>query len=123
MRSLVQMKIVCSGPTVPLANLMATPCRAQPVVRSPGLGPAGAAVQSGSERSDSIRDAPAERSWRVDETYIRVAGQWTHFYRAIDSAANTIDFLLSPRRDVTAAKAFIHWRSGKPAHSAPCHQC
>ena len=47
------------------------------------------------------------RSWRVDETYIRVAGQWTYLYRAIDSAGNTIDFLLSPQRDVIAARAFL----------------
>jgi IS6 family transposase len=32
------------------------------------------------------------RSWRVDETYIRVAGQWTYLYRAVDSAGDTIDF-------------------------------
>ena len=47
------------------------------------------------------------RSWRVDETYIRVAGQWTYLYRAIDSAGNTIDFLLSPYRDTFAAKSFL----------------
>jgi transposase-like protein len=46
-------------------------------------------------------------SWRVDETYIRVAGRWTYLYRAIDSAGNTIDFLLSPNRDLTAAKGFL----------------
>lgn len=47
------------------------------------------------------------RSWRVDETYVRVAGTWTYLYRAIDSAGNTIDFLLSPKRDLTAAKTFL----------------
>lgn len=47
------------------------------------------------------------RSWRVDETYVRVAGQWTYLYRAIDSAGNTIDFLLSPKRDLIAAKSFL----------------
>jgi transposase-like protein len=47
------------------------------------------------------------RSWRVDETYIRVAGQWTYLYRAIDSAGNTIDFLLSPKRYLVAAKGFL----------------
>ena len=35
------------------------------------------------------------RSWRMDETYIRVAGKWTYLYRAIDSTGDTIDFLLS----------------------------
>jgi transposase, IS6 family len=47
------------------------------------------------------------RSWRVDETYVRVAGRWTYLYKAIDSAGNTIDFLLSPNRDLTAAKGFL----------------
>ena len=47
------------------------------------------------------------RSWRVDETYVRVAGTWTYLYPAIDSVGNTIDFLLSPKRDHTAAKAFL----------------
>src|SRR5437763_10154799 len=32
------------------------------------------------------------RSWRVDETYVRVAGVWTYLYRAVDSAGETIDF-------------------------------
>jgi len=56
------------------------------------------------------------RSWRVDETYIRVAGQWTYLYRAIDSAGNTIDFMLSPKRDRIAAKAFLQfalWSAGR----------
>lgn len=47
------------------------------------------------------------RSRRVDETYVRVAGPWTYLYRAIDSAGNTIDFLLSPYRDAVAAKGFL----------------
>lgn len=47
------------------------------------------------------------RSWPVGETYVRVAGTWTYLYRAIDSSGNTIDFLLSPKRDLTAAKAFL----------------
>ena len=47
------------------------------------------------------------RSWRVDETYVRVAGKWTYLYRAIDSAGDTIDFLLSPNRDLIAAKGFL----------------
>ena len=47
------------------------------------------------------------RSWRVDETYIRVAGRWTYLYRAVDSAGETIDFMLSPYRDLTTAKPFL----------------
>src|ERR1043166_9171630 len=50
---------------------------------------------------------PPNASWRVDETMVRVAGQWTYLYRAVDSAGDTIDFMLSPRRDLTAAKLFL----------------
>ena len=35
---------------------------------------------------------PTNRSWRTDETYVRVAGRWTYLYRAVDSAGATIDF-------------------------------
>ena len=55
-------------------------------------------------------------SWRVDETYIRVAGKWTYLYRAVDSEGNTIDFMLSPDRDLTAAKHFLQlalWQTGQ----------
>src|SRR6516225_8178231 len=47
------------------------------------------------------------RSWRVDETYVRVAGKWAYLYRAVDSAGDTIDFMLSPKRDLTAARLFL----------------
>ena len=53
------------------------------------------------------------RSWRVDETYVRVAGAWTYLYRAVDSTGETIDFMLSPKRDAVAAKHFLQmalWR-------------
>ena len=54
------------------------------------------------------------RSWRMDETYVRVAGRWTYLYRAVDSEGNTIDFMLSPNRDLAAAKHFLQlalWRT------------
>jgi len=50
---------------------------------------------------------PTGASWRVDETYIRVAGEWTYLYRAVDSQGATVDFYLSPTRDVAAAKFFL----------------
>jgi hypothetical protein len=58
-------------------------------------------------------------SWRVDETYLRVAGKWTYLYRAVDSTGNTIDFLLSPKRDAAAAKRFFQkaLRVSKPSTS------
>jgi transposase, IS6 family len=45
-------------------------------------------------------------SWRVDETYIKVKGEWLYLYRAVDSASNTLEFLLSKHRDIQAAKRF-----------------
>jgi transposase, IS6 family len=47
------------------------------------------------------------RSWRVDETYVKVAGNWAYLYRAVDSAGGTIEFMLSPKRDLIAAKMFL----------------
>ncbi len=46
-------------------------------------------------------------SWRVDETYIKVKGEWKYLYRAVDSAGNTLDFLLTAKRDATAAERFF----------------
>ncbi|WP_414476014.1 IS6 family transposase [Microvirga sp. M2] len=46
-------------------------------------------------------------SWRVDETYIRVKGKWVYLYRAVDARGQTIDFLLSPKRDAAAARRFF----------------
>jgi transposase-like protein len=49
----------------------------------------------------------ADRSWRVDETYIKVRGEWTYLDRAVDKTGQTVDFRLSRTRDVAAAKAFF----------------
>ena len=50
---------------------------------------------------------PRSRSWRVDETYIKVHGKWADLYRAVDKFANTTDFYLSATRDTKAAKRFL----------------
>ena len=50
---------------------------------------------------------PTNDSWRVDETYIKVKGKWKYFYRAVDSNGETIDFMLSAKRNRTAAKRFF----------------
>ncbi len=47
------------------------------------------------------------RSWRMDETYIRVKGQWKYLYRAVDKAGHTVDFLLTTKRDRRAAARFL----------------
>ena len=47
------------------------------------------------------------RRWRMDETYIKIKGQWKYLYRAVDSEGQTIDFLLTARRDAAAALRFF----------------
>jgi transposase-like protein len=53
------------------------------------------------------RRGKAGRRWHVDEMYIKVAGRWCYLYRAIDSDGNLVETLLSPTRDMDAAKAFF----------------
>ena len=50
---------------------------------------------------------PTGSSWRVDETYIKVKGRWAYLYRAVDKQGQTVDFLLSEKRDTAAAKRFF----------------
>jgi transposase-like protein len=50
---------------------------------------------------------PTNNSWRVDKTYIEVKGKPKYLYRAVDSAGNTLDFLLSAKRNAAAAKRFF----------------
>jgi IS6 family transposase len=46
-------------------------------------------------------------SYRLDETYVKVGTEWKYLYRAVDSAGQTIEFMLSAKRDVSAAKRFV----------------
>jgi transposase-like protein len=46
-------------------------------------------------------------SWRMDETYVKVRGQWVYLYRAVDKEGWTVDFYLSEKRDTEAAKCFL----------------
>lgn len=53
------------------------------------------------------RKQATDRSWRMDETYIRVKGQWVYLYRAVDKFGKTLDFMLSKRRNKPAAIKFF----------------
>jgi transposase-like protein len=59
---------------------------------------------------------PTNDSWRVDETYIRVKGAWKYLYRAVDSVGNTLDFLLTAKRDAKAAERFF-WKTLNAFHT------
>jgi len=58
-------------------------------------------------------------SWRVDETYVRIAGQWRYLYRAVDSTGATIDFYLAEQRDAAAAKQFFRKALAATHHPRP----
>ena len=63
------------------------------------------------------RKRPVGKSWRMDETYIKVAGQWKYLYRAVDKNGATVDFLLRAKRDYAAARAFFERAIG--LHDVP----
>jgi transposase-like protein len=70
----------------------------------------------------AIFEQPAGRSWRADETYIKVGGKkvggkWMYLYRAVDERGRTIESYLSRTRDITAAKAFF--RKALKRHGEP----
>ena len=56
--------------------------------------------------------------WRMDETYVKIKGKWKYLYRAVDKQGDTVDFLLTAKRDKKAAKRFLTkaiGSSGKPS--------
>src|SRR4051812_9863870 len=62
---------------------------------------------------------PTNRSYRVDETYIKVKGKDRYLYRAVDSTGQTIDFLLTAKRDSAAAKRFFRKALSSPGNPVP----
>jgi transposase, IS6 family len=62
---------------------------------------------------------PTNKSWRCDETYVKVKGRWHYLYRAIDSTGATIDFLLSAKRDANAAKRLFRKALSSASHPQP----
>lgn len=60
------------------------------------------------ERTARKHKRPLGGSWRMDETYIKVKGVWKYLYRAVDKQGKTVDFLLTAKRDMAAAKRFFN---------------
>lgn len=59
-------------------------------------------------------------SYRVDETYIKVGAEWKYLYRAVDKDGQTIEFMLSAKRDVSAAKHFFKKLMRADHRRLPC---
>lgn len=57
------------------------------------------------------------KSWRMDETYIKVKGEWNYLYRAVDKFGNTIDFSLTKNRNKKAARKFF--KKAIKSHGVP----
>ena len=53
------------------------------------------------------RKRPVSASWKMDETYLKVKGEWQYLYRAVDKYGDTIDFMLSEKRDEPSARRFF----------------
>ena len=53
------------------------------------------------------RKRPVWGSWRIDEIYMKVKGQWRYLYRAVDQTSQTINFLLTEQRDRDALLRFL----------------
>ena len=62
---------------------------------------------------------PTNDSYRVDETYVKIKGEWKYLYRAVDSTGQTIAFMLSAKRDARAAKRFFRKMLKAASHSSP----
>lgn len=65
------------------------------------------------ERAFRKHKCPVGKSWRMDETYVKVRGQWKYLYRAVDKEGNTVDFLLRAHRDKAAARRYFERAIGQ----------
>ena len=73
----------------------------------------GATVRAGVRKARAALCRSVGTSWRIDETYIKIKGNWVYLYRGVDTEGQTIDFFLSERRDIAAAKRFLQQASEK----------
>jgi len=62
---------------------------------------------------------PKGSTWHIDETFVKIAGQWMYLFRAVDSSGQTVDFYLSETRDREAAKCFLKKARASPDNRPP----
>jgi transposase-like protein len=77
---------------------------------------------SGPKSISAARLKPATKSYRVDENYIQAKGQDRYLHRALDSTGQTIDFLLTAKRDAASAQRFFRKVFANPANVQLPHQ-
>ena len=65
------------------------------------------------EKNLRLRKKKTGMWWKMDETYIKIKGKWNYLYRAVDSDGETVDFLLTAKRDRKAALRFLEKAIGK----------
>jgi putative transposase len=65
------------------------------------------------EQAFRVRKRRVGGSWRMDKTDVRTKGRWKYLYRAVDKAGNTVDFLLTAKRDRKAALRFLYKTTGQ----------
>ena len=77
----------------------------------------GAALRTRTGAAPASSPEAHHKSWRVDETYVRIKGEWCYLYRAVDSEGATVEFFLSAFRDKESAQILFRRaiRHGAPA--------
>ncbi len=66
------------------------------------------------EKAFRLKKRRPNGRWCLDETYLKVKGQWKYYYRAVDRHGETVDFLLTAKRDKKAALRYLRKAIGKP---------
>ena len=79
----------------------------------------GAGLRTGTEQTLPPTSEADEQSYRTDETYIKVKGEDKYLYRAVDSTGQTIEFLLTAKRDAAGAKRFFRKALSSPGNGVP----
>ena len=109
---------------VPSVLALVPRCRRTAPRARPGSGPhdhlaLGPALRSRTGGAAAPSSQTNNKSWRVDETYVRVKGRWCYLYRAIDSTGATINFVLSGLRDAATATRLFRKALTDPSHPQP----